>query len=206
GDGAQTQTQVDFGLGQFARFQVLVHELFVGFGSAFNQLFTPFVGGILELGRNVDVFELGALAGFIPDDGLHLDEVDHTLEGVFGANGDHDGHRVGLQAQLQLVVDLEEVGTGAVHLVDESQTRHVVLVGLTPDRFRLGLNATHSAVNHAGAIEHAHGTLNFDGEVNVSRGVDDVDAVLGVVTGHATPERRRCRRRNGDATLLFLFH
>src|SRR5690606_27095033 len=97
GDGAQTQTQVDFGLGQFARFQVLVYELFVCFGSASNQIVSPFVGGILNHGRNVRVLELGALASFIPDDGLHLDEVDHPLESVFSANGDHDEYTVGLQ-------------------------------------------------------------------------------------------------------------
>src|SRR5690606_8894319 len=119
-----------------------------------------------------------ALAGIIPDDGFHLDEVDHTLEGVFLAHGNDDGHGVGLQAQLELVVDTEEVGAGAVHLVHESQTRNAVLVGLTPYGFRLGLNATHGAVHHAGAVEHTHGTLDFNGEVNVSRGVDDVDAVL----------------------------
>src|SRR3546814_20282936 len=34
----------------------------------------------------------------------------------------------------------------------------------------------------------------------------DIDAVFLVVTRHAAPESRRCRRGNGDTTLLFLLH
>src|SRR5690606_12241731 len=167
---------------------------------------TPFVGSAFEFGRDVDVVELGALAGFVPDDGFHLDQVDDALEGVFGTDRDHDGHGIGAQARLQLVVDLEEVGAGAVHLVDEGQTRHAVLVGLAPHGFGLRLHAAHGAVHHAGAVEHAHGTLHLDGEVHVSRGVDDVDAVFGIVAGHAAPKRRRSGRRDGNAALLLLLH
>src|SRR5690606_23757594 len=142
----------------------------------------------------------------VPDNAFHLDQVDNALEGVFGADWDDDRHRVGLQTQLELVVNLEEVRAGTVHLVNERQTRHVVLVGLAPNRFRLGLDATHRAIDHACAIEHAHRALYFDGEVNVSRGINDVDTVLGIVAGHAAPECRGCRGCNGDATLLVLFH
>src|SRR5690606_16043218 len=102
--------------------------------------------------------------------------------------------------------DLEEVGAGAVHLVDERKTGHAILVGLAPDGFGLGLDAAHGAVDHAGAVKHAHGALDFDGEVDVSRGVDDVDAMLGASARHAAPERSRCSRGDGDATLLFLLH
>src|SRR5690606_35791744 len=123
-------------------------------------------------------------------------------EGVFCTDRDHDGHGVGLQTQLELVIDLEEVRAGTVHLVDERETGHVVLVCLTPHRFRLGLHATYGAIDHAGTVEHAHGTFDFNGEVHVSRGVDDVDAVFRIVAGHATPERRGRRGRNGNATLL----
>src|SRR5690606_29205921 len=76
----------------------------------------------------------------------------------------------------------------------------------TPYGFGLGLNAAHGAIHHASAIEHTHGTFYLDGEVHVSRGVDDVDAVLGTITGHAAPERSGGSRSNGDATLLLLLH
>src|SRR5690606_39759988 len=83
---------------------------------------------------------------------------------------------------------------------------NAVLVGLAPYRFRLGLHTAHSAIDHACAIEHAHGTLDFNGEVDVPRGVDDVDAVLGTIARHATPERRGRCRGNGDAAFLLLLH
>jgi hypothetical protein len=137
---------------------------------------------------------------------FNLDEVDHAGEVLLGADGDHDGHGVGLQAQLHLVIDLEEVRAGAVHLVDEREAGHLVLVGLAPDGFRLGLHATHGAIDHAGAVQHAHRTLDFNREVDVSGGVDDVDAVLGASQVHALPEAGRGSGGDRDATLLLLLH
>src|SRR5690606_5251713 len=206
GNGAQTKAQIDFVLGQLACLEILVHELFVSFSCRLNKLFAPLFGGSLELGGNVDVFELGTLRGFVPDDAAHLDQVDHTLEVLFGTDRDDDGHRVGLEAKLQLIVDLEEVGAGAVHLVDEGKTGHTIFVGLTPYGFRLRLHAAHSAIHHAGTIQDAHGALDFDREVDVSRGVDDVDAMLGAITRHTAPEGCRGSRSDGNATLLFLLH
>jgi hypothetical protein len=88
-------------------------------------------------------------------------------------------NRIGLQAQPHLVMHLEEVRALAVHLVHKGKTRHAVLVGLAPHGFRLRLHTAHGAIHHAGAVKHAHRALDFDGEVDVTRGVDDVDAVLG---------------------------
>ncbi len=206
GDGTVTQALDDLGFGQFALFQILVHQLFVRLGSCLDHLLAPFVARVGQFSRDVHVVELGALAGLVPDDRLHLDQVDHTLEGVFGADGHNDGNRAGLQAGLQLVVDLEEVRAGTVHLVDEGQARHAVLVSLAPDGFRLGLHATHCAVDHACAIQHAHGALHLNGEVHVARGVDDVDAVFRVIAGHALPEGGGGSGGDRDATLLFLLH
>src|SRR5690606_17642955 len=156
-----------------------------------DQLLAPLLSVVSHFGGNVDIFELRALAGFVPDDRLHLDEVDHALERVFSTDGQHDGHGVGLQTQLELVIHLEEVGAGTVHLVDEREAGHAVLVRLAPYGFRLGLNTAHSAIHHHGAVEHTHGTLHLNGEVHVSRGVDDVDAVLGVIVRHPAPEGGR---------------
>src|SRR6185295_9278684 len=121
-------------------------------------------------------------------------------------DGNDDRHRVGLQAHLHLVIDLEEVGAGAVHLVDEREAGHLVLVGLAPDGFRLRLHTTHGAIDHAGAVQHAHRALDFDGEVDVPGSVDDVDTVLGERQVHALPEAGRGGRRDRDAALLFLLH
>ncbi|MPM33322.1 hypothetical protein SDC9_79895 [bioreactor metagenome] len=205
-DGARAQTVLDLVLGEVALFQVLVHQVFAGFSSRFHHVLAPLLGVSLQFGRDVLVFELHALGSFVPDDGLHLQQIDHALEVVFGADWNHHRNRVGLQAQAHLVVDLEEVGTGTVHLVHEGQTRHLVLVGLTPHGFGLGLHAAHSAVHHASAVQHAHGTLHFNREVHVAGGVDDVEAVLGVGQVHTLPEAGHGSGRDRDTTLLLLLH
>ena len=188
GNGTCTQTQVDVLFGEVTVFQVLVHQIFAGFSSRLDHLLAPFFSRSLQLGRNVDVLKLYTVAFLIPDDRFHLNQVNHTLEIVFSTNRDNDRHRMGFQTQLELVVDLEEVSASTVHLVDERQTRYAVLVGLTPYSFGLRLNTTHRAVNHASAVKHAHGTLNFNSEVNVAGGINDVDTVFGVIARHTTPE------------------
>ena len=70
-----------------------------------------------------------------------------------------------------------EVSAQLVHLVDEADTRDVVLVGLTPHGLGLRLDALLAVEDGHGAVEHAQGALNLDREVHVSGGVDDVDLV-----------------------------
>ena len=56
-------------------------------------------------------------------------------------SGPLDGDGVRAQPLLHRVDAHEEVGADLVHLVNERDARHVVLVGLTPDRLALGLDA-----------------------------------------------------------------
>ena len=206
GDGALAKTLDGFLFGKGAFLEVLVHELFVRFGSGFDHLLAPFVGGVDELSGDVFVGELHALRSFVPNDRLHLEKVNHAGKGVFSADRNNDGHRMRLEALLHLVVDLEEVGAGTVHLVDERETGHMVLVRLTPHRFGLRLDAAHGAIHHAGAVEDAHRTFHFNREVDVARGVDDVQAIRFPLHLHAAPEAGRGSGRNGDAAFLFLLH
>ena len=106
---------------------------------------------------------------------------------------------VRLEAALHHVDGAVEVGADAVHLVDEAEARHVVLVGLAPHRLGLRLDAGDRVEHGYGAIEHPQRTLDLDGEVDVARGVDDVDAVV-------VPHTGRRRRRDRDATFLLLGH
>ena len=205
-DRARADRGLDLVLGQVARLEVLVHRLFARLGRGFEHVLAPLLGVLEQVGRDLAVVELHALRCFIPDDRLHLDEVDHAGEAFFGADRDDDGHRVRVQARLHLVDDLVEVRAGAVHLVDERKARHLVLVGLAPDGLRLRLHAAHGAVHHARAVKHAHRALDLDREVDVPGGVDDVDAVLGKAELHALPEAGRRSRRDRDAALLFLLH
>ena len=93
----------------------------------------------------------------------------------------------------------EEVSAQLVHLVDEADAGHVVLVGLAPDGLRLGLHALLAVEHRDSTIEHAQRALHLDGEVDVAGGVDDVDLAVVPVAG-------RRGGRDGDAALLLLLH
>ena len=92
-----------------------------------------------------------------------------------------------------------EVRADAVHLVDERDPRHGVLVGLAPDGLGLRLDAGDGVEQRDRAVEDAQRALDLDGEVDVAGRVDDVDAVLAPLAG-----RRGGRDR--DAALLLLLH
>ena len=56
--------------------------------------------------------------------------------------------------------------------------RHAVLVRLTPDGLGLRLDARDAVEAGDGAVEDTERALNLEGEVDVARRVDDVDAVV----------------------------
>src|SRR4029077_14550715 len=138
-------------------------------------------------------------------DRLHLDQVDHADEAVLGADGQLNGNRVAPQPRADLIHAAQEIRAGAVHFVDESHARNSVLVHLAPNGFGLRLHTRHRAINRHSRVQHTQGALYFNGEVDVSGGVDDVDAVLGKALVHSLPEAGRRRGGDGDAALLLLF-
>ena len=113
-----------------------------------------------------------------------------------------------LEFFTELVTHAEWVRANAVELVDECNARHFVATHLTIHRIRLRLHAGHATKHHDGAVEHAQRAFNFDGEVNVSRGVDDVDVVLGDAAFRlrTDPFAERRSRLNRDAALALEFH
>ena len=92
-----------------------------------------------------------------------------------------------------------EVRADAVHLVDEGDAGDAVLVGLAPHGLRLRLDAADGAENADRAVENAQRALHFDREVDVARGIDDVDADIA-------PDGGGGSRGDGDAALLLLDH
>ena len=104
----------------------------------------------------------------------------------------------GVALRRFLIIDRSvEVGAHAVDLVDEADTRHVVLVRLAPHCLRLRLDAGDGVEHHDRAVEHAQRALDLDREVDVAGRVDDVDAVVvpGQVVAAAVivmPRSRSC--------------
>ena len=91
--------------------------------------------------------------------------------------GNWSTHGVALQAGADLIDRAVEVRADAVHLVDEADARHAVLVGLAPHRLGLRLDAGDRVEHRHRTVEHAQRALDFDREVDVAGRVDDVDAV-----------------------------
>ncbi len=139
----------------------------------------------------------------MPEDGLHGDEVHNALECLLSADGYLDGAGIGTENVLELAHYFEEVRTGAVHLVHVADTGHVVFVGLAPHSLALGLNASDCTESSHSAVEHTQGAFHFDGEVDVSGGVDQVDFEFLVVV---LPESGGGGGGDCDTALLLLFH
>ena len=183
-----------------------MQQLLVPFGRGLDHLGAPLVALRAHLGGNLAIFELRALGRIVPPDLLHANEIDDADELVLGADRQLNRHGHATQARLDLLDAAQVVGAGAVHLVDERDARHLVAVHLAPHGFGLRLHARDRAEHGDGAVEHAQAALHFDREVDVARGIDDVDAMLGEVVLHPLPEARGRRGSDRDAALLFLLH
>src|SRR5690606_18457087 len=126
---------MDLVLGQRFAAKVFFHELIVCFGGRFDQLLAPLGTGINHFRRRIRQLEGRTHIILAPPDRLVGNQVNDALEVFLKANGQLHDNRVGIQLGAHLLSDTQEIGAGAVHLVDERDTRHLVLVGLSPDRF-----------------------------------------------------------------------
>src|SRR5699024_2956468 len=144
GDGQLPHTGADLLLGELFALEVLLHQLFGGLGDLLDEL------GAVLLGPGLQV--LGDLPGLVrgteahitlgvtgPDHRLHRDQVDHADE--VGLRTDRQLHhqRGGAEPGDDGLHRVVEVRTELVHLVDEADARHVVLVSLEPYRLRMTL-------------------------------------------------------------------
>ena len=154
--------------------------------------------GVGELGGDLALLLLGAEVVEVVDR-AHRDEVDDAGEVALDADRQLDRHGVRAEAVDHRLHAALEVGADAIHLVDVGDPRDVVLVGLTPHRLRLRLDAGDRVEQRDRAVEHAQRALDLDGEVDVPGRVDDVDPV-------AVPLAGGRRRGDRDAALLLLLH
>ena len=153
GDGQLADRALDLVDAEFLTTEILLQQRLVGLGDGLQQLGAVLVGLLLQVSRDVDDVVLLAELGLpAPDLGPHLDQVDDTLEAAFGADRQLDRNDVGAEALLHGAHREVEVGADLVHLIDEADARHVVLVGLAPDLFGLRLNALFPIEHRDGAV------------------------------------------------------
>jgi hypothetical protein len=86
---------------------------------------------------------------------------------------------ISTQTGLASVVDALhahfEVGPGLIHLIDETKAWEVILLPLPPDRLALSLNPLAGVKNSDRAIQDPQRPFHLSGEVDVARGVDQID-------------------------------
>ena len=186
-EGRLVQRLGDPLVGDLLLVEVGLHQLVVVVGAGLDQLGAVLLGALAQVLGDLLVLELGAEL-VLPDQRLHLDQVDDALEVGLLADRQLDRQRVGAEAGAHRLHGVVEVGAGAVHLVDVGDPRDLVLVGLAPDGLRLRLDPGDRVEDGDRAVEHPQRALDLDREVDVAGRVDDVDAVV-VAT------RRRSRRR-----------
>ena len=190
-------------IGHFA-FQIHFSDVIVHIRQVFDEGFVVFVGKIHHVFGNVIFLHIGTV-GTVVAVCLHVDDLNIAFKGFSSADGERNGNDFGAQFLLHISNDFVEVSTGTVHLVDERHHGDFVLHRLTPDGFRLRLNAADGAVNSDRTVENAERTFHFSSEVHVTRGVDQIETVLD--TGSfVIPEASGCSGGNGDTTFLFLRH
>ena len=185
-----------FSHGQLA--EELLHER-IGIHRQRLEHLVPGLGGRLsQASRNRLAAHVLAVVA-IKIERLHGDQIDHALKLVFLADRNLHPHRIAAELVLELLDDAIVVGAGAVHLVDERQTRHLVPLHLAVDRHRLALHATHGTEHENRTVEHAQRAFHLNGEIDVARSVDEVDvAVVPLHAGGGAGDR--------DPALAFQIH
>ena len=98
--------------------------------------------------------------------------------------------------RLDVVEDRFKIGTFAIHLVDEHDSRDVVAIGLSPNRFALRFDTFAREKTTTAPSKHSQATFDFGGEVDVARCVEQVDVEVVPMKFHASAEDR-------DAPFLF---
>ena len=88
----------------------------------------------------------------------------------------HDG------IQLELIAQLlgypVGIGAGPVALVDKGDAGNLVPGHLPVNRDGLRLHPAHRAEDQHRAVENPQSPLNLDGEVNMARGIDNIDIMI----------------------------
>ena len=198
GDGALTQSSLDFCNRNLFAFQILHHKLFVLLSAGFQQLIPIFLSFFLHVVGDFHDFHVFAQVVFV-DHSVHFHQVDNALKVTFGPDGELDGNRITLQAVQHHVHHIVEVSAHNVHFVDIGHTGNMIFIGLTPNGFGLRLHTALGAEHRHRAVQHPQRALYFHGKVHVAGGINNIDPVTLPVGGGSG-------RGDGDPSLLLLHH
>jgi hypothetical protein len=84
---------------------------------------------------------------FIPEIGLHLDQIDHTKKIRFRSDGQLNRRGVRSETTMKLFDNPFETRPDPIHFVDEDNPRNLVTARLFPNSFALRLYSLDGAKN-----------------------------------------------------------
>ena len=175
--GSQTKCLLHFFYGRLLTLQIHHHQIVIQFTNLLNELIMIqccFISHISKIIGNGDIITLL----IIVDIGLHFKQVNDSLEFIFLTDRQLNTDSILAKSVTDLINCCIEVCTQDVHLIDESHTRYIVGVSLTPYVFRLRLYTTLCTEHAYCAVQYTKGTLYFYSKVNVSGGINDIDTML----------------------------
>ena len=130
---------------------------------------------------------------------LHINKVNNTANILFEADREMNRKSILTQALMNRLKRLVEIAANLIDFIDKTDTRYTIFIGLTPDGFRLSLDAHLAIKYNYSAVEHAKRTLDLGGKVDVAWCIDNVDFVTFPVSSHSSGG-------NCNTALFFLFH
>ena len=177
---AGAERAVDLLGGELHGLEVLVHQLLAGAGGVLGDLAVKLLNAAGHVGGHGD---LGALLALVLV-GLAGEDVHQA--GDLGAVHDGGGHGAqrGAEFLAQLLKGLVEVGVLLVHLGDVYGTGHTRVGKGLPGLFGADVQAVLRGDADDADVRDAQGLGDLAGEVEVSRGVDDVDLGLLILGVH----------------------
>ena len=198
-DGGLANRRLQLRGGRFLALEELFQQDVIRLGDRLDELHTEGLGLFLQVRGNLLHVVLRAHLFVVPQDGLHLDKIDDTGKLRLGTDRDLNHDRFRTQPVANGLGRVLRVTAVLIHLVDEADTRNLVLGSLAPDRFRLGLHTSHRVKAGDRAVQDAQRTLHLGGKIHVAGGIDNVDA-------DAVPRAGGGGGGNGDTALLLLLH
>ena len=157
--------------------KVLHHQVIIQLTDLLDQLLVIKLCFVLHVLRNLCDGDVLALL-IVVDVGLHLEQVDNSLELVFLTNRKLQTDSILAKSCLNHIYCIVEICSQDIHLVDECHTRYIVGISLTPYVLRLRLYTTLRTEHADSAVQYTKGTLYLNRKVYVARGINDIDTVL----------------------------
>src|SRR3989338_2746894 len=97
------------------------------------------------------------------------------MEIRFGADGQLDSYGVRPETFFDRVVGFFKVGPHSIEFIDKTNSRNIILIGLAPHCFRLGFDTCYTIKYDDASIKDSERPFNFNSEIYVPRGVNNVD-------------------------------